>query len=958
MYAYGDEAVELTISAPNGTAVKRNNPTITNLLKLNGDITVSLTSNKQLLQDCRIDGGIVIEPANVYYDSNELKAYTTDGISPYTGTIVLGTSYNVEEYSFYLNDIRLHNKNFSQLMPASATIATNEYIELIDGTCNVLTLKDATINGTLKTMYNSCIRLEGNNQIIGKEVGLAVSGSTCIFGSGTLKVKADQIGIEMDGFLDVFSTNISIISQGYGIKGYKSAISGYVRLYNSTLTITATDRCVSHIMDFDLYDMAVVSPDNAEWKTDDSHIYTYMVGTDAVTGLMRFAPYYGGVSIGGTPVTAENAANVVPESGTLKSGTISYYPAGDENSPSPSRASCLVLDNVDYTGELGIEQKQVYLDIYVKGNNRIEATTGSALIQHNQYTTKISPMDAEQAESRLTLIAEDDAIICRGSTTYINEIKLDVTSKNGHGIVDTDAKKSNLYLEYTDLTLTAKKQLIDLKNIYLGYTSILKPNGAYVENGTIKDWASELPLENTTLHIAPQTTLSMGGIDLSDGGSNINVGQKEGTVSYDKDEHVLTLSNLDATLSEGLVIADTGYPLTIKVEGKNSITTTAGPAVDMSRLLGKSGDVRFDGNRTATLTLNGATAGVLNGKSSLYISRFKRLVIHGATSGIQGCRTSWGFDSSISITELNATISGGGTESAVKDVYWSMNDCVVYSSSTRFDNDLRYVYNAEDNTKAMVTDPIEVETYYRINIDKLINIDELTDPKGFVSSTITMEELIDAEGNLPAEYLVKGKAILDVENRVLTLDNAELVTPRLLIYYPDFTIRLIGENRLNTYYAQNKWNSIYALNNLNITGSGSLVIETVGPYEGRYILNCQGVLTVTNSNLTICYTSNKPYKAIWAGGGIKLDKSIVSRAALSYKGWTVEPPVLIANPVVNRTITDSEGNVATCVTIKGNTTDIEDISQPQNVARKVLQDGSIYIYRDGKWYDVLGRKLR
>ena len=330
-----------------------------------------------------------------------------------------------------------------------------------------LTMEDVTINTTdINGIWNREVKgfkinLVGNNTITSSEACIAISETSAISGSGTLRLKSsNNCGIFLPSSLAV--EGIKLYAEGkWGIVGQVFQTSGNVlTICNAYVEVTGSNGSVGDLENLILDGCSITQPSGAEF---DAQSHSVLLNGEIVTDKVVIEPDSYGIKIGGVDVTKKNCKDLSVIDGV--EGKMSY----------DYETNTLTMEDVTiniYGDDNGIVNRSVEgMKIKLVGNNTI-TTNNNACITINKTST-ISGSGTLRLKS-----SSDCGLYMKSSSLTVEGVKLYAEGK--YGVAGFDGKSGetltlrNAYVEATG----SNGSICDLQNLILDGCAITQPTGA------------------------------------------------------------------------------------------------------------------------------------------------------------------------------------------------------------------------------------------------------------------------------------------------------------------------------------------------------------------------------------------------------------------------------------------------------------------------------------------------
>lgn len=562
-------------------------------LRMTGDSTFG---------DVNLEDGIgIVSPVGAYYDKSQGFIVDKDG-KEVKGEVLFGQPRN---YDLYIAGTRVNTSNLSDVLGDGGSVCFNGI--------DKLTLKNANIDGGtsqygIDARFPINILLEGENNVNGYW-GIVLTGESHIKGPGSLNVSGSRgivfnspvIFIENSAQVSVEGTGRHAIAKGNSsseevvIRGSETfvrlkGVYGAVDIKRLTLEDglqMALPKGAYFKNEWDGIVRASGSPIKNEWVTIANQDFVDANNKDADGNIIY------NIAFAGDTITSAIAADltVLPAISLNTEGGYARYDATNNS---------LHLSGVDI--EVDADTKAHALDISTFRDATIVLGGDPVCIYSNYYdqydqTYGIQGLHRSgNVQSHLTITTEEGAetdgnffistqgygVVAECGVTIAGKAKVRIESTRKTAFELKEATGSNLTLkEDAGLTLTAPQEplfmTIYCQLVMEDYIGILQPFGAtYSEDmGCIVD-AEGKRLRNTTIIIDKRQGygIYVAGIEVNNINQTDVLG--DGTVNYDSETGVLSLTNVDidgGTDNYGIFAY---VPFTMTLTGENTVKGTHG----------------------------------------------------------------------------------------------------------------------------------------------------------------------------------------------------------------------------------------------------------------------------------------------------------------------------------------------------------------------------------------------
>ncbi|MBQ2301040.1 MAG: hypothetical protein II279_06110, partial [Bacteroidaceae bacterium] len=562
-------------------------------LRMTGDSTFG---------DVNLEDGIgIVSPVGARYDKSQGFIVDKDG-KEVKGEVLFGQP---KDYDLYIAGTRVNTSNLSDVLGDGGSVCFNGI--------DKLTLKNANIDGGasqygIDARFPINILLEGENNVNGYW-GIVLTGESHIKGPGSLNVSGSRgivfnspvIFIENSAQVSVEGTGRHAIAKGNSsseevvIRGSETfvrlkGVYGAVDIKRLTLEDglqMALPKGAYFKNEWDGIVRASGSPIKNEWVTIANQDFVDANNKDADGNIIY------NIAFAGDTITSAIAADltVLPAISLNTEGGYARYDATNNS---------LHLSGVDI--EVDADTKAHALDISTFRDATIVLGGDPVCIYSNYYdqydqTYGIQGLHRSgNVQSHLTITTEEGAetdgnffistqgygVVAECGVTIAGKAKVRIESTRKTAFELKEATGSNLTLkEDAGLTLTAPQEplfmTIYCQLVMEDYIGILQPFGAtYSEDmGCIVD-AEGKRLRNTTIIIDKRQGygIYVAGIEVNNINQTDVLG--DGTVNYDSETGVLSLTNVDidgGTDNYGIFAY---VPFTMTLTGENTVKGTHG----------------------------------------------------------------------------------------------------------------------------------------------------------------------------------------------------------------------------------------------------------------------------------------------------------------------------------------------------------------------------------------------
>lgn len=747
----------------------------------------------------------------------ESCVYDSFGEAQRKSNVVITHKDNITDYNLRVGGVYVTNWNEDNITGPTINGSVR-----YDWATRMLSFYNATIDAQYNgDFYNgiNCydkypydylqVRLTGKNEIIAQSMVVSISSSKNLFftGSGSLEANTG-IWISGKGITMEFNGRCNVKARGI----YSDAKNAGNTLSVNTATLTTPT-----IYGFDeliLTNAAFYEPEGVRYDTELQNLVTadgefWNAREDVV--IKPYMKY--GITVGGIEVTDWNAADVGAGAETVKSGHISY----------DVRKNILLLQDVDIDcldKDNCFVNRRYDLTIQLEGHNTITNWIGASMTIDCNGVTKFTGDGTLDIGNQYIGRCIN---VLKGTLVFSGNCEVNATAFS-FGVIGT-SNASLVVIEQAVLTAKAMRSDENLRRgAVVGFGSmgtdmeVLYPAGNKVTNITsseIPDFPLGMAVVDDEGNVASEAVLgeSYGITVLAEkyvvvsrlNADSITADGVSGHISYDAENHVLTLDNVTIERG-GLDIYHDSYAkwdtLHIVLIGENKM------GVIIQK--GLFSTVKISGS--GTLTLSGSTS-IKMGTASLVIADGCKVVCYDIRGDLRSSQT---------MTVDHATVQ-------IKENIYNFTRLIL--NGAEFTNPADAYYDESG--------------HYVISNGRILTggctISEMT--YGITVANVQIKE--SNASNVTGKYIT-GRVSYDPENQVLTLDNAEIegyirIKKRDDIHLGTLTIRLIGDNHISGNIIHNDY-----FDDIRICGDGTLTTSSINVHGSlEFAEGCK--VSVTNS---------------------------------------------------------------------------------------------------------------
>ena len=683
------------------------------------------------------------------------------------------------------------------------------------------------------------IELMGDNTILAYQEGIYLYGDATLTGLGTLRIDAN-IGIFAYPTNDVYPSltleggcDISIYSayKALSLANSINQTGGVLTVNASTLKAYGVDDVKANVFcsALNLIGANITSPVGGILDG-----YQIVQPNHSIPESVVIEPVKYNLWIAGTQVTTVNADDVYGDA------TVSYNAIDN----------ILTLHNANIFDEIsdhGILTKIADLNIVLEGDNVINSYEDGLALYADATITGTGTLQIYAPYGIYTYPANDNypsLTLKDGCSVFIESMTTGVFIGEGLGMTGGVLTVERATLE-VEMEENGSDDAISCLDLQLKYAEITTPEGAYFNqyivfdaNGDVADHVVIEPAEYD-LWVEGVQVHALNAFDVLG----------DGTVSYDADEHVLTLN--DASISyygeDEYSGIDNGISdLKIALQGNNTIVSAK------TGIVSDSDNLCIQGSGTLTIT-----------------AEQDGITLHGSSLNIQGgC-------------SVNATTNGSDYAGIFCDRYADESLTIVRSSLTAQSPSTRN--SAISGFASAILDGCEITSpengcYYNgeictssLQVYRGIVVIEPFKYELWVSGTQVNS------ANAP-DVLGDGTVSYDAEQNILTLNGAAInyqeedTQGGIQNGIADLHIELVGNNTIVSGQS-----GIYSnVNGTTIQGEGSLTITA--DHDGIYLLGCG--LTIQGGCSVNANTTSSSYVGIYCERYAD-DALVVDRSSLT-----------------------------------------------------------------------------
>lgn len=565
-------------------------------LRMTGDSTFG---------DVTLEDGIgIVSPVGAYYDKSQGFIVDKDG-NKVTGEVLFGQPKN---YDLYIAGTRVNTSNLSDVLGDGGSVCFNGI--------DKLTLKNANIDGGtsqygIDARFPIDILLEGENNVNGYW-GIVFVGESHIKGPGSLNVSGSRgivfnspvIFIEDSAQVSVEGTERHAIvkrnssSEEVVIRGSETfvrlkGVYGAVDIKRLTLEDNLQIALPKGAYFKDEYDgivrMSSVTPVTIkkEWVTIANQDFVDANNKDADGNIIY------NIAFAGDTITSAIAADLtmLPAISLNTEGGYARYDATDNSLhlsgvdievDADTKAHALDISTFrDASIVLGKDPVNIHSDYYDSSDFTI-GIQGLHRSGNQQSLLTITTEEGAEQDGSLTISTQGNSVVAECGVTIAGKAKVRIESARKSAFSLLEAGGKNLTLkEDAGLTLTAMQEPMwmtyNCQLVMEDGIGILQPFGTtYSEDKRSLVDADGKQLTNATVVIGKRTGygIYVAGIEVNNINQTDVLG--DGTVNYDSETGVLSLTNVDidgGTDNYGIFAY---VPFTMALTGENTVKGTHG----------------------------------------------------------------------------------------------------------------------------------------------------------------------------------------------------------------------------------------------------------------------------------------------------------------------------------------------------------------------------------------------
>ncbi|MBR2153224.1 MAG: hypothetical protein IJ901_01230 [Bacteroidaceae bacterium] len=748
----------------------------------------------------------------------ESCVYDSFGDAQRNGNVVITHKDNITDYNLRVGGVYVTNWNEDKITAPTITGSVRYDWETKSLYLSNVTIDAREYNGSY---YNGIVcyadypydelkvQLSGKNEIIVQSLVSSVTSSKnlCFTGSGSLETNT-SIWIKNDAKAMNFFSRCSVKTKGvYSDSDHAGRVLTVNNASLSVFTIYGFDDVV-------LTNAGIYEPKGVRYDTEQQYLVTADGENWNARGEVFIKPCLKyGITVGGIEVTDWNAADVGAGAETVKSGHISY----------DVRKNILLLQDVDIDcldKDNCFVNRRYDLTIQLEGHNTITNWIGASMTIDCNGVTKFTGDGTLDIGNQYIGRCIN---VLKGTLVFSGNCEVNATAFSFGVIGTSDA--SLVVIEQAVLTAKAMRSDENLRRgAVVGFGSmgtdmeVLYPAGNKVTNITsseIPDFPLGMAVVDDEGNVASEAVLgeSYGITVLAEkyvvvsrlNADSITADGVSGHISYDAENHVLTLDNVTIERG-GLDIYHDSYAkwdtLHIVLIGENKM------GVIIQK--GLFNTVKISGS--GTLTLSGSTS-IKMGTASLVIADGCKVVCYDIRGDLRSSQT---------MTVDHATVQ-------IKENIYNFTRLIL--NGAEFTNPADAYYDES--------------VHYVISNGRILTggctISEMT--YGITVANVQIKE--SNASNVTGKYIT-GRVSYDPENQVLTLDNAEIegsirIKKRDDVHLGTLTIRLIGDNHISGNIIHNDY-----FDDIRICGDGTLTTSSINVHGSlEFAEGCK--VSVTNS---------------------------------------------------------------------------------------------------------------
>ena len=396
-------------------------------------------------------------------------------------------------------------------------------------------------------------------------------------------------------------------------------------------------------------------------------------------------------------------------------------------------------------------------------------------------------------------------------------------------------------------------------------------------------------------------------------GNDISLGEGNGTYSYDKATHTLTLNSATINATGSNIGISFGVPVKgninyrIELEGKNTITSTSAQAIYVEHDTSveawekdtmKRSTLTINGSAGSSLSVSGSEEAIwskgdftLSGGTAVTAFSSGKIAVNVGSMTINNSKLSaqsssygttvvlYGFEMIGDAAEFEALNTSSGvravlrTSGASKNIDWSKYQLITGS----------YSGNALTKSEPTVCDKNTLnDLFSSSSTTRYIHIAKRTIPALQRTSDVLIAKenaVVSVETSIPSAN-GSGTYYYDQASKTLTLNNVNIASSNIIngIQFTKdgtYTIKLVGTNTISGFSTGISANSAdqYVSNiNLTITGAGSLKVSTtsyaIAMNKGNLKFENTGNITLTTNHNFVT-----PRNALYVAGSVTIDKT-------------------------------------------------------------------------------------
>ena len=272
------------------------------------------------IADLKLEGCYIDEPVNAAYDA-DVKSVALNGVAVTDKVVIKPDSYGIKIAGVDVTS--LNSKDLSVIDGVDGKINYNSETK-------TLTMEDVTINANVNGINNERVKdlkieVVGNNAITSNKACIAISETSAISGSGTLRLKSSSdCGLFMKSS-SLTVESVKLYAEGiYGVAGFDGVSGEILTLRNAYVEATGGYGSICDLQNLILDGCAITQPTGAAF---DANVHAVALNGEKVTDKVVIESATNGISDITTDVPA-HANGIYSVTGVKQTQQWNELPAG------------------------------------------------------------------------------------------------------------------------------------------------------------------------------------------------------------------------------------------------------------------------------------------------------------------------------------------------------------------------------------------------------------------------------------------------------------------------------------------------------------------------------------------------------------------------------------------------------------------------------------------------------